>query len=141
MRAFVDGVMAAATGAIAGAAFVLGRRTSLICHDRHCCRDPSDPAQDQEDSRTCRNPPDWCRRPCFATIASGFQENFRFTKDNQVMRIHSVLVVSAWLMLPASPVGAALSVAQRGKIDQLTRAKGAYAAEEDVYRVTFPAPT
>ncbi|MBI3408514.1 MAG: DUF1259 domain-containing protein [Planctomycetes bacterium] len=42
-----------------------------------------------------------------------------------------------WLCL-ALPAMGAISEAQRARIDQLTGAKGAYTADEDVYRVAFP---
>lgn len=38
----------------------------------------------------------------------------------------------------AVPLSAAISETQRNAIDQATGAKGSYAADEDVYRVTFP---
>lgn len=42
------------------------------------------------------------------------------------------------VLATALPLAAEIPEAQRGRIDELTGAKGAYTAGEDVYRVTFP---
>ena len=51
------------------------------------------------------------------------------------MRSKTVL---AFFCLVASYATAAVTEQQRARIDQLTGAKGAYTAEEDVYKVSFP---
>jgi hypothetical protein len=53
----------------------------------------------------------------------------------QCFRALSILSLSFILSLPAF---AEIAQAQRSKIDELTGVKGAYTAEEDVYRVNFP---
>ena len=60
--------------------------------------------------------------------------------DNRGMarnRLHPLAALSGALFL-ATPLSAAVSDAQRSTIDQITGVKGAYTAEEDVYRVNFP---
>jgi hypothetical protein len=52
--------------------------------------------------------------------------------------IHRQPAISLVLLAVALPVIGAIPEAQRGKIDQVTGAKGAYVADEDVYRVSFP---
>jgi hypothetical protein len=46
--------------------------------------------------------------------------------------------ISSLLLLCSFPLAAAIPDAQRNRIDELTGVKGAYTAEEDVYRVSFP---
>jgi len=54
-----------------------------------------------------------------------------------VQRMHARFVFGLSILLTA-PVVAAIPEAQRSKIDQVTGVKGAYTADEDVYRVNFP---
>jgi protein-tyrosine-phosphatase len=74
-------------------------------------------------------------------VGSGaFQTNFRFMGDNRGMigtRLHTLAAFLVALFLTA-PLLAAVSDAQRSAIDQITGVKGAYTADEDVYRVNFP---
>ncbi len=44
----------------------------------------------------------------------------------------------ALMMFVTLPLAAEIGLPERSKIDELTGAKGAYTADEDVYRVTFP---
>lgn len=48
------------------------------------------------------------------------------------------LLLPLFLMAFGTPAFPAVSEEQRNRIDQLTGAKGAYTADEDVYRVSFP---
>jgi protein-tyrosine-phosphatase len=69
-----------------------------------------------------------------------FQKNFRFISDNRGMistRFHAFWALALTVLL-AMPLAAAIPEAQRNTIDQVTGVKGAYTAEEDVYRVNFP---
>jgi hypothetical protein len=52
--------------------------------------------------------------------------------------IHRLPAICLVLLAAALPVFSAIPEAQRSRIDQLTGAKGTYAADEDVYRVSFP---
>ena len=54
-----------------------------------------------------------------------------------VQRVHALSVFGLSMLL-AAPVSAAIPEAQRSTIDQVTGVKGAYTADEDVYRVNFP---
>lgn len=55
-----------------------------------------------------------------------------------MMYIHRHPAISLVLLAAALPVFSAIPETQRSRIDQYTGAKGTYAADEDVYRVTFP---
>ena len=68
---------------------------------------------------------------------------FRRTSDSSaiiasMMYIHRHPAISLVLLAAALPVFSAIPEPQRRRIDQYTGAKGTYAADEDVYRVTFP---
>jgi hypothetical protein len=49
-----------------------------------------------------------------------------------------IVLIPVLLCAVALQLSAAIPEAQRSKIDQVTGAKGSYAADEDVYRVAFP---
>ena len=53
-------------------------------------------------------------------------------------RKHSLSYAIAVLLTAVTSLGAAISDDQRAQIDKATGAKGAYTADEDVYRVSFP---
>jgi hypothetical protein len=67
-----------------------------------------------------------------------FQNNFRLTGDNCGMVVQRLQSLFGLAMLLAVTVTAAIPEAQRSMIDQVTGVKGAYTADEDVYRVSFP---
>ena len=67
------------------------------------------------------------------------QKNFRFIGDNRGMTGNRLALTALCIALPlATSLSAAVSDAQKSTIDKITGVKGAYTAEEDVYRVNFP---
>jgi hypothetical protein len=60
----------------------------------------------------------------------------RTSWDSKGSRLHALLALCLMLFI-AMPLAAAIPEAQRNTSDQVTGVKGAYTAEEDVYRVNF----